>query len=144
MNNQLEGIESVRRFFFGGEAILTIENPTTGGRFTFRISKKVNPDNSKLWFVSVLTGPNNESDYTFLGTIFDNGKYYHGKKSSISDSAKSAKSFQWFYSKINNRDSDISMINVYHEGFCARCGRKLTTPESIISGFGPVCINKAA
>jgi hypothetical protein len=28
---------------------------------------------------------------------------------------------------------------VWHEGRCGRCGRKLTVPESIESGFGPEC-----
>jgi hypothetical protein len=30
-----------------------------------------------------------------------------------------------------------------HEGRCGRCGRTLTVPESIDSGFGPECINLA-
>jgi hypothetical protein len=29
---------------------------------------------------------------------------------------------------------------VWHEGSCARCGKKLTVPESIESGFGPECV----
>jgi len=29
---------------------------------------------------------------------------------------------------------------VFHEGACGRCGRTLTVPESIASGFGPECI----
>ena len=31
-----------------------------------------------------------------------------------------------------------------HEGRCARCGRALTVPESIDSGFGPECARKVA
>lgn len=30
-------------------------------------------------------------------------------------------------------------MNFYHMGICGRCGRALTTPESITRGIGPVC-----
>ena len=30
-------------------------------------------------------------------------------------------------------------LEVWHEGRCGRCGRKLTTPQSVETGFGPVC-----
>ena len=31
---------------------------------------------------------------------------------------------------------------VYHVGKCGKCGKKLTTPESILTGLGPTCSNK--
>jgi hypothetical protein len=31
-------------------------------------------------------------------------------------------------------------LEIWHEGSCLRCGRKLTVPESIESGYGPECI----
>jgi DNA-directed RNA polymerase subunit RPC12/RpoP len=34
-------------------------------------------------------------------------------------------------------------IKVYHEAKCARCGHRLTVPESIETGFGPNCLEKA-
>jgi hypothetical protein len=33
-------------------------------------------------------------------------------------------------------------FDVHHEGKCGRCGRKLTVPESVKSGFGPECAGK--
>ena len=33
-------------------------------------------------------------------------------------------------------------FNLHHEGRCGRCGRKLTVPESIESGFGPECAGR--
>ena len=38
----------------------------------------------------------------------------------------------------------LSRADVYHSGTCSRCGRVLTTPESIRSGLGPVCAELAA
>jgi hypothetical protein len=33
-------------------------------------------------------------------------------------------------------------VVIWHEGRCGRCGRRLTVPESIESGYGPECIGK--
>ena len=60
MNNPLH-------FILAGNAVFTIENTATGNRFTFKVRR---PDDDKPHFVSVLTGPNNENSYSFLGTIF--------------------------------------------------------------------------
>ena len=56
------------QFITAGNALFTLENTATGNRFTFRVRQ---PGDDKPHFVSVLTGADNESDYTFLGTIFE-------------------------------------------------------------------------
>jgi hypothetical protein len=33
-------------------------------------------------------------------------------------------------------------FRIMHDGHCSVCGRKLTTPESLDSGIGPVCAAK--
>ena len=55
------------QFILAGNALFTVENTATGNRFTFKVRK---PDDDKPHFVSVLTGPDNEHDYAFLGTVF--------------------------------------------------------------------------
>ncbi len=139
MENRIHSIDAIYSFLLAGLAIFTIFNPVTGGRITYRITKKDLEEGRSIWFVSVLTGSDNENDYSFLGTIFDNGKYYHGKKSRISREAKSAKAFSWLMTRLDTH-TDLGPVEFYHEGRCGRCGRKLTTPESIISGYGPTCL----
>ena len=39
----------------------------------------------------------------------------------------------------NHIDDVPDNLRVYHEGKCCRCGRTLTTPESIKKGIGPEC-----
>jgi hypothetical protein len=34
-------------------------------------------------------------------------------------------------------------VDVLHSGRCGRCGRTLTTPDSIERGLGPECAHKA-
>lgn len=125
--------QNVRQFMLAGNATITVVNEQTGNRFTFKVRQ---PAKGKPHFVQVLTGPDNTSDYTFLGTIFNAQDYRHGKRSSISQNAPSAKVFGWFWSHLDNLPAQV---HVYHEGRCGRCGRKLTVPESIQSGFGPEC-----
>jgi hypothetical protein len=31
-------------------------------------------------------------------------------------------------------------LEFWHEGRCGRCGRRLTVPDSIASGYGPECV----
>lgn len=128
----------IKLFMFAGKAIFTIQNPGTGVRFTYRIKAKEVEAGKTLHFVSVLTGPDNTNDYTFLGTIFDLATYRHGRKSRISEEAPSAKAFDWFFRRVT-ADRDFAPAVVNHEGRCCRCGRLLTVPESVSSGIGPEC-----
>lgn len=55
-------------FIQAGRAIFTVANPT-GESYTFRVSKsEPSGEYSKpAWFVGLLTGPDNEHDYTCVG-----------------------------------------------------------------------------
>jgi len=126
---------AARRFALAGDAIFTVKNSKTGGRFTFRIDS----EEGRPSFVKVLTGPENTNDYTFIGSIFAGKTFKHSQKSKISADAKSVKSFDWVWAHI---DALPENIEVWHEGKCGRCGRLLTTPESIATGIGPTCAQK--
>lgn len=135
-----------RSFVLAGKSIFTIENSNTNNRYTYQIKKldeikKRHPHQADMWFVSVLTGSNNETDYTFIGTIREGQDhklwYKHSDKTRIARDAQSVKAIIWF---LINIDSLPPNCNFYHEGMCARCGRTLTVPESILSGYGPSCI----
>lgn len=128
---------ATRQFVQAGNARLTIVSKKTGTRFTYRIRR---PADDKPWFVQVLTGSDNENSYTFFGTIFTNGELRHSRKSSIGETAPSVVAFTWFWAHLLKGNLPEG-IEVHHEGRCGRCGRALTVPESIESGFGPECIN---
>ncbi len=130
-------LHNPQEFMLAGKATFTILNSETQKRFTFRVRK---PSDETPHFVSVLSGANNEKDYRFLGTIFEGAVYQHGRKSSIKTSAQSAKVFTWLWERLQNGGLP-AQVQVFHEGTCGRCGRKLTVPKSIEDGFGPECIN---
>jgi hypothetical protein len=129
--------QDTRSFVQAGNARLTIVSKKTGTRFTYRVRR---PADDKPWFVQVLTGSDNEGDYTFFGTIFANGEFRHARRTPIGPEAPSAVGFAWFWSHLAKGNLPET-IEVHHEGRCGRCGRALTVPSSIESGFGPECIN---
>ena len=57
--------------------------------------------------------------------------------------AQSALAFNWVWRAIST-DNVPEFVSVHHAGRCGRCGRKLTVPTSIESGFGPDCLGKVA
>jgi len=138
MNGLLQTPDDARNFILAGNAYFTIRSKITGTRYTYRVSEKQMNDDKILHFVSVLTGPENTSHYSFIGTIFDRKRYGHSIKSHISPNAPSVCAFVWFWNKLSNNQLHQN-LEVWHEGKCGKCGRKLTTPESISTGLGPVC-----
>lgn len=135
--NKFESAAAAKAFVLAGNATITLRSLKTETHLTFRIRQ---PKGKDVHFVSVLTGSDNESNYTFLGTIFPNGTYKQSHKSKIGD-AISAAGFDWFW-KAMQHDVLPDTLQVWHEGSCGRCGRKLTVPESIASGIGPECAKK--
>lgn len=151
---QLTTIAAARLFIEAGRAILTIQSRKTDDRFTFRFSRPSNDDpssNQRRWnagerciWVSVLTGADNENDYSFIGTIFPSKSTTEirpSPKSRVALDTPSGKAVRWMLKAIyeNQADRLFTQAELWHEGICARCGRKLTVPESIDTGFGPEC-----
>lgn len=129
----------LKKFILAGKAVFTVRSLKSGKHFTFRIDQ---PSETKPHFVQVLTGPDNERDYTYLGWIKDGNLYFHGtKKSRIEVTAPSAQAAGWTLPRIL-AEQPLKGVELWHASQCARCGRKLTRPESIESGFGPECIKR--
>ena len=81
---RFQSASTALQFILAGRARLTLVSAKTGVRFTYRV---VQPTETSPHFVKVLTGSDNESSYTFLGSIFEGKTYRHGKKSTISKDA---------------------------------------------------------
>jgi hypothetical protein len=131
-------MDNPARFALAGNAVFTLSSVKTGARFTYRVrAAEQNP----IHFVSVLTGPNNSTDWKYLG-YFRRGVYFHGAaKAKISAAAPSAVAFKWWW---ENTARGIAMpsLELDHSNRCGRCGRPLTVPESIRTGLGPECAGK--
>jgi hypothetical protein len=133
---------NTREFFTAGNATATLKSLASGAHFTYKASRpKDERDNVNFpTFVSVLTGNDNENDFTFLGTIFPDGNFRHGRNSHISPDAPSAKGFEWLWRNADHLPADKAELLPTCN--CARCGRKLTVPTSIENALGPECAKK--
>lgn len=135
-SHQMTDPFAVKNFLLAGNSRFTIVSTGTGQRFTYRVRKA----DDKPAFVSLLSGSDNENDYEFLGTIFNERSYRHGQKSRVGKNALSAKAIDWFLQKLLIEGRVPETVEFWHEGRCGRCARALTDPVSIQSGFGPECV----
>jgi hypothetical protein len=137
---RLNGAEQSVRFMLAGDAHVTIVSIRTGTRFTYRVAAPKQGPSAAVRFVSVLTSPDT---YTFLGTIFiqQQNRFAHSMKSPIGPDAPSVKAFAWVWRHLSTGIMP-AQIEMWHEGKCGRCGRRLTTPTSIATGMGPECSKK--
>lgn len=130
--------DKARQYLLSGNAILTFKNTQTMGRFTFKVSYPKNPRNDQApHFVAVLTGPDNTSNYKYFGNIWPDGTLKMARRAKIGPNALAVRSFAYLWEHI---DELPEHVEVWHHGFCLRCGRQLTVPESIASGYGPDCM----
>ena len=118
-----------------GKCTFTIESIKTLTHFTYKVIEC--KDNSELFFIYVLCGPNNTSDFKYIGTYTVAGGFKYGRKSKIAQTSLSIVSLQWVFANLMTQR--LEQVNFYHEGTCCKCGKKLTTPDSVLSGIGPVC-----
>jgi hypothetical protein len=133
-SNKITDTKQALKFMFAGKSVVTFVNTKTGNRFTYKIKQA---KDSNLFFVSVLTNP---EIYTYIGTCVE-GNYKHGKKSVISSDSQSVKVFEFMLDRLKT-DNLPDFLEVWHEGFCGKCGKRLTVPASILTGIGPDCIKK--
>jgi hypothetical protein len=130
--------EEIKTFVFAGNAVFTLVSKKTGQRFTFRVRKsdteaKNGPE--RFW-VDLLTGPNNASDFTYIAWL--RSGIVHQKRSNEKNPF-SYKAIAWFLTQIWYDVPCLDKVEFHHEGRCGKCGRPLTDPESIQVGLGPIC-----
>lgn len=134
-------LENAQRAILAGKAFVTFKNITTGKRFTYRITQikeRATGNKMERWFVSVLNGSDNNTNYRYIGWINNNFVFKHTASSKIAADAQSVKAFENVFGRIVNLQPHDS-LEIWHEGKCLCCGKRLTVPESIQSGLGPIC-----
>jgi hypothetical protein len=137
-------LDSIRQFILAGSAVFTVVSKVTGARKTFKVSEA--KDRIGFYFVSLLNGPDNTSDYKYLGALFvrsaDGSLGFKLNKEKWGKEAGAA--FEWLLKSIATGSPKFAeQAEFWHEGRCGKCGRALTTPESIAQGLGPVCAGRA-
>lgn len=145
-----------KEFILAGNAIFTVEIEAKFAaandlppHYTFKVRHKpAGGGYGETWFVSLLTGPDNTSDYSYLGMLYPETGF-------VRVTAKSAYRPESWPVRVLSRilaavwENDLARVEnhgwaIHHEGRCGRCGRVLTVPESIRTGLGPECAGKTS
>lgn len=142
MTGQLSTWAEVHQFMFAGNATITLVSRATGTRFTYKVRiSKPSDDRPNVHFVNLLNGPDNTSDFAYMGVIDAHG-FHATTNSRVTPSAPSFKAFEWMLRHMAAGGDMPDLLEVWHEGSCGRCGRKLTVPASVASGIGPECAGR--
>ena len=146
---RLINLKNAKAFIMAGNSTFTLLNTETLNRVTYKVTRlkderNNNTDGRVPFFVKYLNGPDNSSDFEFIGTIWDDDgvSYSHSRKSRVGENAPSAKGIKFLTRLIHDKKNLPEQFEIWHEGRCGRCGRKLTVPNSIESGYGPDCAGK--
>jgi hypothetical protein len=133
---------SLKKLLLAGNANFTLHSLKTDTHFTYKIRKKVYTPTNTKYFVSVLTGTDNDTDYTYAGllTPVENTLMYRTTPNSkIFYAAPSILAFRFLLSILNGNNPCPNLEFIMSDR-CARCGRTITTPQSVKTGYGPECI----
>lgn len=143
--------QAVIDYAMAGKAKITVVSRKTGDRLTFRLRRAQRGErgegrcDKRPFFVSVLSGSDNQTSYSFLGSAWrvPTGtaiSYKHSYlKSKVTRDAKSVRVIEWLFGRALHNDRCFEQVSVYRSNVCGRCGRELTDPESIVTGIGPKC-----
>lgn len=127
-------------FLAGGRAKFTASG--NGRHYTFQVKK---PKNKDVYFVSLLSGPDNQNSYTYMGVYNPQRQaLYLTAKSAYAKDSIPVRTFRWVLKVLDGTGQIPDGYNIEHSGRCGRCNRELTEPESLATGLGPVCRQKAA
>ena len=144
-----------KSFVLAGRAVFTLEIPQAfrdaqefcSPHYTFKVThKEASAEFPEAWFVNLLTGPDNTSDFTYVGQLLPHtGQISFTRKSKFHPNTLFCRLFNRAMANVWSGTTEkitAAGFDLHHEGKYGRCGRALTVPESIKSGFGPECIGK--
>lgn len=124
------------RYIIAGNAIFTLSSTNPYQEKEYYTYKIKRTPYENLWAIYLLKGQDNEKDYEIIGNL----------SLTIGGDIQIHNPHNW---EMDRKDKAIRLlrlalydsreVNFYKSKYCAKCGRRLTTPESISFGIGPKC-----
>lgn len=128
-------------FILAGKAEFVLHSTKTNEDFKFVLTRKESINNKEeyIYFVNVMLS----REKIYAGHIkFDNDKqefyFMQGIKGKMPASDRTIRSLLLVINKLFKYEI-VNNLEIFHMGKCGACGKKLTTPESILTGLGPTC-----
>jgi len=89
------------------------------------------------WFID------HEGPWVYCGEFYWEGDKFMWQPSlEVDYSSDTFKVWKWLFDRWWTLQQFENTVTIENHGRCGKCGRMLTTPESIRTGFGPVCLKK--
>lgn len=116
------------KLLLAGNALLTFQSNKTGNHLTFHIVESTEPN----WYTVRHKGK-------VIGAInFDKLQFEIKPPAPALNPVQEA--FAWIWKHSIWPETLDRHLTIYNHGKCVRCGRDLTTPESITLSLGPECV----
>ena len=133
---KLEKPEDIQTYLFGGNGVVTLQSPTGKHRtYMFRAPRNTNNFPEGTIFVYVLTS---SAIWFYVGMLNYPDKFKLTFNSKYSYSHEIVQGVLYIIKMMNGTIRRPRMA-LYHCGVCCRCGRRLTSPKSILRGYGAKC-----
>lgn len=130
----------LKPYIMGGNSTFTIYSDKLKKRYTYHVVR--DKSLKSRYIVSLFYGSDNvdfKGSYRFLGIFYDDTMTLN--VNSIGDYKRdAAKMLDYFLGIVSNKHTWPQTCEFYPSKKCARCGRTLTTPESVKRGIGPDCL----
>ena len=137
---QMTNTASILNFILAGKSIWTLQSKATGKHYTYRCrlfdETRDKPISQKIWWIDILESG---GKFEYLARL-KNGEVHVKRGTAVT---KPVESVDWFLRRVWHLHDDVlQQVNFFHANLCGRCGRTLTTPESVKLGIGPECAKK--
>lgn len=129
------------RFMFGGMTRVSLFSKRTGTRHYYQVHEATK--NHHIYYVQYIQGYNTKKQKKlYIGTIFDYNRFAITRKSQLDYGSEQVQAFSWVFTHLCAGTLPTHLVEVAHLGLCAGCGRHLTNPDSMQTGFGPTCYKR--
>jgi len=144
MPTTLEGFTITPSWIRAGKAVFTVDNGN-GTHYTYKVVGKAEEGRAPVWFVSLLSGPDNMSDYTYIGVLnAATGAVRLTRASRFNVDSTPYRVVDWSLKRLWAGVPLPEGYSLNGEGRCGCCGRRLTHPDGVAdngyrNGYGPNC-----
>lgn len=119
--------------------VYTVRNRLTGDYRTFKVDTRTFKDGTVHRVLSLLTGPNNDSDYRPIGFAGDTPRDLRVWRK-VADGQPKLRAFvEALRAAMTPEHPWAEQLELHLAATCRRCNRTLTTPQSVEAGIGPGC-----
>ncbi len=141
----MANVQITREYVVAGNACFTVSNGA-GNWYTFKVRRK-EFENGVRYFAKFMNGQDNEGSYAYLGMIDPEALTFRTTPASQNLAGSTpAKALAWALDVLAGRSTGErqAAAEIMPSTRCCRCGRLLTTPDSVNAGIGPECAGRVS